>query len=114
MSTGIYLLPPYNPVDVDDVLMAFPAAVEFLMPDPEEILPRNQLPPKWSEFFVDWFRYGIKDIEFHCEEGIDGEKAFRHLQCIIGSYQPKHQHKEQAVVFLASIWFTDNSKWERL
>jgi hypothetical protein len=38
---------------------------------------------------------------------VDGELAIRHLQVIQASFEPKHEHKEAAVAYLASLWFTD-------
>jgi len=48
-----------------------------------------------------------KTIEFRVAEGVDGGLAIRHLQVIQASFEPKHEHKEAAVAYLASPWFTD-------
>jgi hypothetical protein len=41
------------------------------------------------------------------KEGVDGNLAFRHLSAIQRSFTPKHEHKEAAVAYLASLWFED-------
>lgn len=33
------------------------------------------------------------------------DKAFRHLAACQGSFEPKHEHKQAAVAWLASLWF---------
>lgn len=110
---GLWLLPPYNPVHVDDVLIVFPGEIEFLMPDPGEILRSESLPLMWVRFQYEWFRYGLQNAQLVPHDDIDAKEALRHLQCIQGSYGIKHEHKQQAVAFLASIWFTNDSSWER-
>lgn len=40
------------------------------------------------------------------KDGIDGDTAVRHLRAIQGSFAPKHEHKMEAVAYLASRWFT--------
>jgi hypothetical protein len=44
-------------------------------------------------------------VEFHMNAGFDGEMAFRHLTVVLGSYEPKHQHKMGTVAYLGSLWF---------
>jgi hypothetical protein len=48
------------------------------------------------------WKYEIKP-----KEGVDVDKALRHIQAIMRSYQPKHEHKEAAVAYLLSQWFDD-------
>lgn len=90
--------------------LAFPATVKHLMPKyediPEEFLhwsPND----KWQKFFGDMFYHGIKIVELKPKDGIDGQDALRHLRVIAGSFEPKHEHKEAAVAYLASQWFND-------
>lgn len=103
-----------RPQPVDDVLLAFPADVADLMPAMEEIpaefrslhasTPEST---KWLQLQRDWFYRGLKDPKFHCRPDIDGETAYRHLKAIQGSFQPKHEHKQAAVAYLASRWFSE-------
>ncbi len=97
------------PQDVDDVTLAFPADVRDLMPGYEDIPKefKNFSKNKWVKFQQDWFFAGLGKVEFDPKEGIDPKKAWRHLQAIQGSCQPKHEHKEAAVAYLASLWFDD-------
>lgn len=101
------LEPPYNPVPVSDVEVAFPAMALDIMPAldaiPDEYLHGNA----WTKFFLDWFAKGLDpEVQFHMAGGIDGATAYRHLQVILGSYAPRHEHKEAAFTFLCSLWFT--------
>lgn len=101
---------PYLPEEVTRVEMAFPASVRRLMPDPETI---PEIPHRWVEFQRAWFFGGLEDLKLKPAPGIDLDAALRHLHCIQGSYEPKHEHKEAAVAYLASIWFTEKSSWKR-
>jgi len=49
---------------------------------------------------------GLKKSEVPpVKEGIDVNMALRHLHAIQGSFEPKHEYKEAAVAYLASLWF---------
>lgn len=102
----------WAPQDVDDVLLAFPAQVEHLMPPRDECeaalaaLPRRGMP--WRRFQSDWLARGLPpSVRVRARPGVDLNTAFRHLAAIQGSYQPKHEHKEAAVAYLASLWFEE-------
>lgn len=95
-----------QPQEVDDLMMAFPGVLGSLMPSPEETGPEEDQDPKWLEFQRRWFGRGLPETtEIAPREGIDPEKAFRHLTAIQRSYEPKHEHKTAAVAWLASKWF---------
>lgn len=107
-----------NPVQVSDVEMAFPAKVRHLMPAMKDIpdefrrlgfsMGGEPSPQKFNWIAQTWFSKGLPETtEFHLRPGIDGEKAIRHLHCILGSFQPKHEHKIAAVGFLLSEWCED-------
>jgi hypothetical protein len=100
------------PQDIDRITMAFPASVRHLMPAYEEIPDefRNlNSRSKWARMFSDWFYAGLKDIKTTPKPGIDSEKALRHVGTIMGSFEPKHEHKEAACAYLLSLWFDDVS-----
>lgn len=97
---------------VADLDLAFPARALELMPTRGECdaglaaLPA-ELRDLWLDFQSCWFAFGLTDTCIvGLNEGIDGVEAFRHLRVIQGSYAPKHQHKEVAVAYLCSLWFT--------
>jgi len=104
-----------KPIPVSQVDLAFPAHAHRLMP-PMEAIPEefrhdgarsSPVAEKWLGFQRQWFYKGLEGVKFARKEGIDAETAFRHLQCIQGSFQPKHEHKVAAVAYLASLWFED-------
>lgn len=106
-----YMQPPYLPIETSKALQVFPGDVMHLMPAPEDI-PKD-LPQHWLQFQRDWFFHGLSEgAEFYPQEGIDAKVAFEHLSCIQKSYQPKHEHKQAAVAYLASLWFTEASHWK--
>lgn len=104
---------PWKPVPVSDALMAFPASVVHLMPPTNELAgmyAELQHDP-WAQLFFSMFSKGIdgehtflmpKEID---GEKIDGETAWRHLRALCGSFEPKHQHKEAAFIFLCQQWW---------
>lgn len=109
---GPYLAKPYLPQVVDPADYAFPALIGFLSPDPADIpdefwhggsSPRGVT---WNGFMRAWFFGSLpKDAGFWLRDGVDGELALRHLSTILRSFEPKHEHKEAMVAYLASLWF---------
>jgi hypothetical protein len=103
--------------DLNDAEVAFPANVLDWMP------PRNEIPEEfrfmrgrleWSEIVASWFFQGLPaNVEFHPRPGVDAEKAFRAIQAILGSFAPKHEHKDEAAAFLLSQWFERVENWQR-
>lgn len=98
------------PQPVDDVLLAFPASVSHLMPPREEcesaLEAMDDRGRRWIEFQQRWFHEGLDpSTSFEMRDGINPATALRHLAAIQGSFEPKHEHKEAAVAYLASRWF---------
>lgn len=63
---------------------------------------------KWAQIASRWFFQGLPGgTEFVPKDGVDVHKAMMALRCALGSFEPKHQHKEAAVAYMLSEWFTD-------
>jgi hypothetical protein len=78
------------------------------MPGYSDIPPEFKKPSnKWNQLFNQWFFKGIGDAKFTPKEGVDTNKALRHINTIMRSYEPSHEHKEAAVAFLLNEWFED-------
>lgn len=77
------ILPPYNAI-------------------PDEFKRGNNPWVKWSG---DWFFKGL-DRSPVAKEGIDLSLAMRNLSAVQRSFEPKHEHKESGVAYLASLWFS--------
>lgn len=105
-----------QPQEIDDVLNVFPGDVRHLMPlysaIPEEFQRGHT---DWNRFVSHWFFRGdpFATWDLHVNPDVDPEKAFRHLSTILKSWQPKHEHKEAAVAWLASRWFSKIEKKEQ-
>jgi len=96
------------PVDVDDVTLAFPASiVEKYMPAMKDI--PAHIDRKWEDLISTWFFEGVSELKLTPKPGIDERKALRHIKAILGSFEPKHEHKEAAAAYLMSLWFDDVS-----
>lgn len=97
-----------KPIKCSDLDIAFPASVAAIMPAydtiPKAFRPGGANP--WLKLAEAWFYRGI-DGEFVTKEGIDIKDALRHLKRILGSYEPKQEHKMAAVAFLMSEWFIE-------
>ena len=103
------LKPPYKPVPVSGLELAFPARVEHLMPSrsdiPEEFKRGTGQAWPWVKFQRDWFFKGLpKGTRIVAKPGVDRDQALRHLAAIQGSFEPRHEDKEAAVAFLAYHW----------
>jgi len=99
-----------TPRDMSTLEMVFPASVLHLMP-PYEAIPiefkRWPGNTKWSRLTSDLFYFGVSKLELLVREGVDEKAAMRTLRAILGSFEPKHEHKEAAVAYLMSLWFED-------
>lgn len=103
-----FLRDPWMPQSVSDVLMAFPGDIGHLIPDPMAIPDEfwESSGNDWVEFIGRWFASGLTaDTRAFLAQDIDGNTAFRHLKTVLGSYQPKHEHKSAGLAFLCSRWF---------
>lgn len=98
--------------EVSDLDMAFGGGTRDLMPAWEDI-------PKefkdghgmWNKFMRNWFYSGLASYDLKPRDGVDVTKALRHLKTILRSFEPKHEHKEADVAYLASLWFLPESTW---
>ena len=99
-----------DPQEIDDLTLAFPTTVTSLMPNkadiPEDIIRGRSI---WCQVTSDWFFSGLRNVNWRPREGVDQTKALRHIQAILGSWEPKHEDKEAAVAYLLSQWFEDVS-----
>lgn len=103
----------YLPKELTALDVAFGVGAEKIMP------PYSQIPDefkrgrtKWNDLVNDWFYCGVSDLEVTPKEGIDKQKALLNIRAIIGSFEPKHEHKEAACAYLLSLWF-DNPTWKQ-
>ena len=94
----------YEPQDVDAITATFPGRVSgTLLPLREEIPEEFQdWNNPWCRLVSQWFFRGLEEIRFR--EGIDYTKAVHHLKACIGSFEPKHEHKQAGTAYLMSLW----------
>lgn len=98
-----------QPQDIDGVSLVFPTGVKDKMPEYKDIpkdFKNNQNNP-YVRMQQTWFYKGLKGVELKPKPGIDLNKALRHLSYIQGSWEPKHEHKEAGVAYLASLWLEE-------
>lgn len=104
-----------KPIAVTGLDLAFGGDMKKLMPKYETIPDgfKGFGSCKWSRFVGEWFCFGVKIGGIKAKEGIDKAAAINHLKAIMASWEPKHEHKEAAVAYLSSLWFEDDSTWEK-
>lgn len=101
-----------KPSHVSDLDVAFPATVKHLMPSMDSIPQEfHNGSTKWNNLVSAWFFKGLTKLDMSPKDGIEKSDAMRHIKAIMGSFEPKHEHKEAACAYLLSKWFED-ATWE--
>jgi len=99
------------PKQVTGADVVFGGRMNELLPQwkdiPEEFRRETATAKKWTDVVDTWFFCGLKNAQWKPKEGINQADALRHLKAIMGSFEPKHEHKTAAVAFLMSKWFDD-------
>jgi len=91
--------------------VAFPATVSHLMPKHGDIPRDHENRDLWRKLFNDWFYSGLTSLNLQPRAGVNETAALRHVKCVMGSYEPKHEHKTAAFAWLMSQWFSGGT-WE--
>lgn len=96
----------YIPIAISRADVAFGGKVDQILPAwkdiPDEF--KNGRSP-WVEWQSDWFFKGLDRYPV-AKDGIDLDMAMSNLAAIQGSWDPKHEHKQAGVAYLASLWFS--------
>lgn len=82
------------------------------------MIPMNEIPNefsmmrnnKWVKLFDDMFFKGITLTKVEPKQGIDKDKALKHIRVIATSWDCKHEHKTACCAYLFSLWF-DNIEY---
>ena len=99
--------------EISDGQLAFGAHDDFMMPKYEDIPDefKGSGTGKFGKFFTDMFFKGIKNCKLYPKEGVDAEKAWRHIRAVTTSWSSAHEHKTAGVIYLLNEWFED-VEWE--
>jgi len=60
---------------------------------------------KWVQSVDDIFFSGVELKVVVMKPDVDRKVAMRHLQCVLHSFEPSHEHKTAGVAYLMSLWF---------
>ncbi len=93
--------------DVTMLDVAFGARAMDFMPKMEDIPESFTNQEKWSKVTGHWFFCGLKNAKWTPKAGVDQGKALAAVKAVLGSFAPKHEHKEAAVAYMLSEWFED-------
>lgn len=58
----------------------------------------------WNQWVSKWFFNGLKEYAV-AVNGVNFKQAHAHINVILGSFEPKHEHKIARCAYLASMWF---------
>lgn len=97
----------YVPIEVDGVDIAFGRSAMKILP-PYDAIPsefKRHNGTEWNKWAANWFFSGLDRYPVP-KDGIDLNFAMRNLACAQRSFEPKHEHKEAGVAYLASLWFS--------
>lgn len=85
---------------------AFPTSIEGFIP------PMSELPDTtrgeyatWNKLFNQMFFSGVSGLQLIPRPGVDAERAWRHIQYVMRSWEPRHEHKEAGCAWLMHQWF---------
>jgi len=97
---------PMQPQKVSSLDVSFHSNLDRLLPQfqdiPDEF--KNHRNP-WNILVSEWFLKGLDTDIIESKEGINQCKALLHLQAIMGSFSPKHDHRISGCAYLMSQWF---------
>lgn len=62
----------------------------------------------WNQWVSKWFFNGLKEYVV-AVEGVNFKDAHAHIKVILGSFEPKHEHKIAGCAYLASMWFVQET-----
>lgn len=97
-----------KPKEVPAVQRAFPANVVGSWLPPRAWFAEDNVPQQWESFANSiFFGKGLTGIALIPKDGIDAKMAWEHATMILGSYEPKHEHKTEGVAWLLWHWFEE-------
>ena len=97
-------------VEISDLDLAFGVIANQILPKYENIPDKfKRGNTKWNRLFNDWFFSGLTELKLVPKDGVDKNKALRMIKCCMGSFEPKHEHKEAGVAYMLSGFFKDCS-----
>lgn len=102
--------------EISGVSAAFPADALDWMPKwddiPDEYRAHNGT--EWNRIVSKWFYAGLPaGTRFVPRKGVDPGQALRVIGATLGSFAPKHEHKEAAAAYMLSCWFKSVKGWDK-
>ena len=100
--------------EISDLDFAFPSDALEWMPKKEDIPEQFwRGSTEWNKIVSTWFFRGLPGTsDFIPKDGVDAKKALRAVKATMGSFAPKHEHKEAACAYMLSEWFERVEGWE--
>ena len=80
------------------------------LPDSEDVPPEFENASNlWHRFVKDWFFNGLPETRFLPKEGIDKNRAIRHIATILNSDSIHFDRKIPSSAYLLSLWFEEET-----
>jgi len=86
--------------------IAFPTGVLECMPELSSIGAYDKK-RDYERVISDWFYVGLKSLDVVPREGVNQGAAIAHIKWVMGSFEPKHEHKIAACAWLLNEWFSE-------
>lgn len=99
-----------QPQEIAPVVRAFPAhVIGTLLPDLPDIPATYDQRKHWTAFATalaidNWDGHDPALIK---RDDVDADLAWTHITTVLGSFQPRFEHKVAGVAWLLSLWFRD-------
>lgn len=105
--------------EISDLDVAFGVDALKWMPPMDEIPAEFKVQgfgpksPEWNRIVSRWFFNGLPaTTKFVAKDGVDGKAALRVIKATMGSFEPKHEHKEACCAYMLASWFEKVTGWE--
>ncbi len=100
-----------QPIAIPKSMQVFPARVTGVYLPPIDEVPDEfqHGQTKWEKFVSTMFYMGWDGVNptLVKREGVDAEAGFLQVRTVLGSFEPKHEHKEAGAAYLLSLFFED-------
>lgn len=99
----------YTPQKVSKIDQVFGGGAMKLLPPMAEIPDQFKNFPgtPWNRLVSKLFFNGGSIAHLQPKDGINKQDAIAHISTCLGSFEPKHEHKEAGCAYLFSIWFEE-------
>jgi hypothetical protein len=97
------------PAETSDAEIAFGSCTIPPISDVPEPFRSDYYSNEWCKIAEGLFYAGGDVSEWVAIDGVDRDAAIAHFRSVLGSWEPKHEHKMAICGWMLSMWFTRES-----